>query len=85
MEKYTITYRRKSDIPEHQLQYYSPVNVGTLQRAGYRIEGFRESDTVYLNNESYKEFMNWQGYCQKAEEIDNTQQVEEVDNKKHVR
>ena len=63
MERFQIQVFRKKDIRNDQIQYYSPVSVKELKSYGYKLIGYSDEEVVFLDSESYKNFMNFQGYC----------------------
>ena len=78
MERFQIQVSRKKDMRNDQIQYYSPVSVKELKSYGYKLIGYSDEEVVFLDSESYKNFMNFQGHC--LNKIDNTVTPDEINN-----
>lgn len=70
----------RNQIPQSQLQYFSPVHVEILKEAGYNVDGVSSSEIVYLDAESYKAFMNSQFIASSTKKINNYYTPEEINN-----
>ena len=79
MNKFKIYVLRKSDIRSDKLQYYTPISVKVLKNYGYDLIGFSDDENVFLDNESYKNFMNLQSYL--SAKGDNTVVLGVINNK----
>ena len=76
--KYTIGILRENDIPAGRRHFYHSISVAELEKLGYDMKDYSADETVYLNDESYKNFMDWQ-YAN-SEKINNMTEVESIDN-----
>ena len=77
-KKYTVDIRREKDIPAEKRHFYHSISVSELRRYGYDMKDYSADEKVYLDDESYKIFMDWQ-YAT-SEEINNITSVESIDN-----
>lgn len=78
MNKFQIYVLRKNDISNDKIQYYTPISVKILKELGYNLIGFSDDETVFLDNESYKNLMNLQSYLSVNE--DNVNEQREINN-----
>lgn len=86
-KKYTIGILRENDIPTGMRHFYHSISVAELKKWGYDMKNYSTDENVYLNDESYKNFMNWQyanleknNNITAVESIDNTTVIENIDN-----
>ena len=68
--KYTICILTEKDIRPLQLYFYHSISVGELMKWGYDMRNYQKDGNVYLDEDSYKIFMEWQ-YA-KTNPINNT-------------
>ena len=78
MNKFQIYVLRKNDISNDKIQYYTPISVKILKELGYNLIGFSDDETVFLDNESYKNLMNLQSHLSVNE--DNVNEQREINN-----
>ena len=76
---YSVYIIREKNIPTGKRHFYHPVSVAELRNCGleYNVQFSSNDETVYLDDESYKNFMVWQ-YVNVGR-IDNKRNVEEID------
>ena len=74
MREFPIKVFRKKELRRDLMQfdYYSSVSVKELKSYGYNLIGYSDEEVVFLDIESYKNFMSLQAYCVSLNKIDNT-------------